>query len=36
MTGHYRFKADADLNGDGRIDIFDAILLANNFNNHVP
>jgi hypothetical protein len=30
------WNADTDLNGDGIIDIFDAILLAKNFNAHVP
>jgi hypothetical protein len=30
------WNPDADLNADLKIDIFDAILLSNNFNKHVP
>jgi hypothetical protein len=30
------WKANADLNGDNIVDIYDAILLANHYNQHYP
>jgi hypothetical protein len=36
VAGDKRWNVDANLNSDGKINIFDAILLAGNFNKHVP
>jgi hypothetical protein len=36
VPGDGRWNPDADLNSSGGIDIYDAILLSGNFNNHVP